>query len=116
MVHYDPDVIRQFSTRLYSRANRMIFTYAVAGLLVGAVIGGLFLTDILPPLLYQYNLYYIVTKTGISLKYFSILVGALVFGLIGYAIGSRRAFMLKLRAQLALCQVEIEHNTRQPDR
>lgn len=41
-------------------------------------------------------------------------LGAVVAGLIGYAIGTEKAFQLKLQAQTALCQVKIEENTRKP--
>jgi hypothetical protein len=39
-------------------------------------------------------------------------VGFLVGGVIGYFIGTERAFVLRLQAQIALCQVQIERNTR----
>jgi hypothetical protein len=39
-------------------------------------------------------------------------IGAVVGGLMGFAIGSQRAFWYKLQAQLALCQMTIEKNTR----
>ena len=39
-------------------------------------------------------------------------VGILIGAAIGYSMGSTRAFRLKLEAQIALAQVEIEANTR----
>ena len=40
------------------------------------------------------------------------LIGALLFGLIGFMAGRERAFTLRVQAQKALCQVKIEENTR----
>lgn len=39
------------------------------------------------------------------------LIGLLVGAGIGFALGQERAFKLKLEAQVALCQVQIEKNT-----
>ena len=41
----------------------------------------------------------------------AVLAGA-VCGAIGYSLAKRRIFTLKLQAQTALCQVQIERNTR----
>jgi hypothetical protein len=38
--------------------------------------------------------------------------GVIALGVIGLMIGQARAFALRLQAQVALCQVEIERNTR----
>jgi len=40
------------------------------------------------------------------------LLGAILFGLLGFWLGRERAFQLKLQAQTALCQAKIEENTR----
>ncbi len=40
------------------------------------------------------------------------LVGAVIGGGIGYVVGQQRAFWFRLQAQLALCQAQIEENTR----
>lgn len=39
-------------------------------------------------------------------------MGGLIGGVIGAMVGSERAFTLRLLAQQALCQVQIERNTR----
>jgi hypothetical protein len=39
-------------------------------------------------------------------------IGAILGGAMGYAIGTEKAFTLRLQAQVALCQVQIEANTR----
>jgi hypothetical protein len=40
-----------------------------------------------------------------------VLIGALIVGLLGFWIGWNKAFILKLQAQMALCQAKIEENT-----
>lgn len=85
-MQYDPKVIVEFATRLYSRASSIIATYT--GILVGAGAGGA-----------------IGHGPGA-------LIGAVVIGAIGYSVGSEKAFQYRLQAQTALCQVQIETNTR----
>lgn len=91
MVKYDARVIVQFAERLYAQAGRVVALYAIVmalgGLAVGKAIGG---RDAEGPM---------------------VLV-AIVGGVVGYFVGQARAFLLRLQAQVALCQVEIEHHTR----
>ncbi len=89
---YDPSVIQTFADALYAQARTIIFTMTFLGAVIGAAIG-YFAGD--------YN-----TKTMFAI------VGAVICGLIGLAIGRARAFALKLQAQTALCQMHIEKNTR----
>ena len=39
------------------------------------------------------------------------LIGGVLVGVVGFLLGSQRAFLLKLQAQTALCQIQIEQNT-----
>ena len=88
MASYDPVVIEKFARILYNRANGMIFQYAAVGGLACGVAGFF---------------------TGIP----AIMICAVLLGLVvGYWMGSARAFTLKLQAQTALCQLQIEKNTR----
>ena len=89
---YDPAVIQKFADKLYSQANTIIFVWTLLSLAVGAGVG--------------YNLGDRSTQTTYAL------VGAIILGLLGFAIGTARAFLLKLQAQVALCQKKIEENTR----
>ena len=50
-----------------------------------------------------------VGSSGSSLFY---IVGLAIGGLLGYGLASSKAFRLKLEAQIALSQVQIEENTR----
>lgn len=92
---YDPSIIQEFADRLYRRAGSIVFTWTLGLGLIGAVIGG---------------------AVGSALRSEGLLlwagVGAFVLGIIGYQMGSERAFALRLQAQTALCQAQIEANTR----
>ena len=96
---YDPNIIQTFADALYARAASIVATCTICGTLFGIV-----------PLV-------IVSITGANksgesgLIFFLILI-ALLGGLIGFRIGKAKAFDLKLKAQEALCQVQIEKNTR----
>jgi hypothetical protein len=91
MVKYEARVITQFAEKLYAQAGRVVILYvvvmALGGLAVGKAIGG---RDAEGPM---------------------VLV-ALLGGVLGQFVGQARAFLLRLQAQVALCQVEIERNTR----
>lgn len=93
---YDPQVIQRFADKLYSQANTIVFVWTLLGLAVGAG-GGYALGDR-------------STNTTFAAG------GAVVLGLLGFAVGSARAFLLKLQAQSALCQIKIEENTRKHSR
>lgn len=87
-MQYDPKVIVEFASKLYSRARSVVLTYTILGVLVGAGAGG-------------------ALGKGIGA-----LIGAIIGGAVGYSIGSERAFQYRLQAQTALCQVQIESNSR----
>jgi hypothetical protein len=93
MVAYDPNVIHQHAQRLYDRALGIIIIYGVGfgllGLFGGAVLGRG--ADFTPGL--------------------AIFAGPLL-GVLGVQAGRARGFELRLQAQMALCQVQIEFNGR----
>ncbi|WP_394790347.1 hypothetical protein [Rhodoferax sp.] len=95
-VEYDPAIINKFAGNLYARAGRIVAAFVFIGLVVG-VIGGASLSA------------YMGIDRGSATG-----LGAIVGGLFGYSIGSGIAFKLRLQAQIALCQVAIEKNTRKP--
>ena len=89
MVEYDDQVIAQHAAELYSRARRIVFVWTTLGLIAGGLGSRLFLQSTVTPWL-----------------------GAVVVGILGYYAASGRAFALRLQAQMALCQRQIELNTR----
>jgi hypothetical protein len=93
---YDAGIIQEFADRLYGQAASIIFTSALLGVVTGATISVIVV---------------IAAQVRQALGTVAI-VGALLGGLIGYARGRERAFRLKLEAQVALCQIQIEKNTR----
>jgi len=88
-MQYDSNVIVEFAAKLYKRAGSMILSYTVFGVLLGAI-GG-----------------FMVIPEAVAA-----VIGAMILGLIGFKLGVDKAFQLKLQAQVALCQVQIETNTR----
>ncbi len=96
MISYDPAVIQRCATRLYFRASLAAATSTALGALVGLV-GAPYILQALP--------------SAISLKATDWMCPALL-GLIGLGQGLERAFLLRLQAQTALCQLQIELNTR----
>lgn len=99
---YDPQIIVQFAASLYARAAALIRSYtvwgALVGLLVAGAIGGFVGSS--------------VAGSGGGAAFVLGLIGALLGGYGGYQAGLEKAFSLKLQAQIALCQVQIEFNTR----
>ena len=91
---YDPTVIQRFADRLYEEANRIVYSYALVGFLIGGGGGG---------------------ALGVSAMSTFVLPGlfggAILAGLFAMA-GYARGNAMRLQAQTALCQVQIESNSR----
>lgn len=94
-VLYDAGIIQGFADRLYRQAASIIISSIFFGLIVGVIVAGGGA---------------IAAKADQSIG-MALIIGAVVGGLFGFARGSARAFKLKLDAQVALCQVQIEKNT-----
>lgn len=93
-VKYEPAVIQESAERLYREAGRLVFAWAFRLGFLGAIAGGV----------------------GLSMAKMSGLTGAVVVGLVGALMGAsygrEKGFELRLRAQEALCQLQVELNTR----
>ncbi|HEX3849856.1 MAG TPA: hypothetical protein VHW01_02750 [Polyangiaceae bacterium] len=93
---YDPTVIQRFADRLYEEADRIVNTYAIGGFIIGGIGGGA------------------VGMSAMGAGAFLVpgLFGAAIlaglFAIAGYARGNS----MRLQAQTALCQVQIEANSR----
>lgn len=92
---YDPAVIQKFADKLYSLAEQIVLFCAVVGAILGAVVGHVLAVQRMPNAITAYEA-----------------VGACILGLLGFAIGQSIAFVIRLQAQIALCQMKIEENTR----
>lgn len=109
MVAYDPSVIQKYVDRLYRRATTIIITSTIGSVLGGGLFGfmlGLLFDQGSLELPSSLSLDELGTELVASL------IGAVLFGLIGFLSGRQRAFLLRLQAQVALCQAKIEENTR----
>jgi len=101
MVAYDERVIQRHADSLYARGRRATVVYGLASAAMGLGIG--------------YTFSYAVTSGAAERESLRLLLAAAlgVFGLVlGLVAGSQRASVLKLHAQQALCQLQIEVNTR----
>ncbi|NJK31272.1 MAG: hypothetical protein HC927_02015 [Deltaproteobacteria bacterium] len=99
MSSYNPSIIQQHAQRLYGQATTITAVYTILGVFGGALSGVL-----AKPFLGR----------GDPASDFSILLVAMVAcGLVGFFVGNLRGFDLRLQAQVALCQLQIEINTRQ---
>jgi hypothetical protein len=95
-IAYDPTVIQTFAARLYTQANSIVAVWTALGLFGGAALGFAFAG---------------ISDLSDQSATFTVM-GAVILAAIGYSHGSSKAFALKLQAQIALCQVQIEANTR----
>jgi hypothetical protein len=99
--NFDPRVIERFAESAYRKANA-VFTGCVAG---GVVLGAIFGATPLTPLGASWP---IPPAFGFA----TMLLGALVGGVIGYVVGDTRAALCKLQGQTALAQVESAKHAR----
>jgi hypothetical protein len=98
--HYDPEMIEQYAARLYRRASSVRVGAAVAGVVIGAFFGAVPLTSLGEawPIPHMFG-------------FATLLVGAVVGGLIGFVVGDARATGYRLHAQASLCQLQAERNS-----
>ena len=102
MARYDATVIEKYAQRLYDRASWIVLAYIVLGLGIGGLLG------YLPTIVWYWRDTSAAPPRGETLA----IVLAIVFGVLFGLIGRAKGFAYRLRAQLALCQMQIEYNTR----
>ena len=93
MSNYDPSLLRSLADTLNAQAR----TAVAVGIIGGAITGGLF--GFAASLIFMTSHSYLVP-------------GAIVGAILGIFAGRRKAQALRLQAQMALCQIQIEENTR----
>lgn len=103
-VAYDEHIIEGYAAIMYRRAFWTVVISTVIGLAIGFVIGSVFGAAI-------------ALRAGMGGgnedgAVLPIILGLMIGGAWGYWNGVQKAFWLKLAAQVALCQVQIERNTR----
>lgn len=110
-ISYDPAVIQEFANRLYQQARSIIITSCLRGTVIGVVAGGIIGSTIQFALLRtQQTSYSDPSSPSFEVVWIAALVFALLGAYSGYSRGKELAFKLKLDAQVALCQVQIEKN------
>lgn len=88
MKTYNAKLIQEYADRMYRSASPTVLMYSLAGVITGVPVG--------------------LVSRDLRVT----VVAAILVGMLGYLMGRGKAFKLKLEAQLALCQVQIEANTR----
>lgn len=86
---YNPDIIVEFAARLYKKAADCITSHTIGGAILGLILGGILAQNALVAIM-----------------------AAITGGIIGYMYGVEKSFELKLKAQTALCQMQIAENTK----
>jgi len=94
---FDPTIMEQFAQQLLRKADSVRVGSAVTGGVIGVIFGAVPLTPLA-------SVWPIPAIFGFA----TILLGALAGILVGYVIGEGRAFRLRVQAQTALFQVDIE--------
>jgi hypothetical protein len=105
MASFDGEVLQEYADRLYFRARVSVLLYALSGCVFGGFIA------YLPMVAWYWTNSTNSPPREDSAVLVGILFGAVIFGMIGNA----RAFRHRLLAQLTLCQMQIERNTRRPE-
>lgn len=94
-ISYDPSTICRFAEMMYGHANAVVVMHALLGGVVGGFLGWL-----------------IGDMARMQSTAAVAAVGGAVGLIFGIWLGESKAFWYRLAAQFALCQVEIERNTR----
>jgi len=102
MASYDSKILQETADALYSRASALIASYAA----VGAVVAWVAVYFLEPVILTMLRLP--ASYSLIPLQLLAAFLAAILGGVWGYGKG----LALKLQAQVALCQMKIEQDTR----
>ena len=97
MADLDVTIIERYADHLYRRAAARVTLATCAGALLGSVLGGL------PRFVSSSH-----SLIPNHLTYATLLIGAAAGGFLGYRFGESRAYGLRLQAQLALHQLQVE--------
>ena len=100
MVKYDSQIVRTFADQLYDDASLIVMLYTILGCISGGLWGGV------GCFLFGGNLKSMQISENMAL-----LACTSIVGFAGFLLGRSKGFWLKLQAQVALCQVQIEENT-----
>ena len=122
MAQYDANILQTFADRLYAKAGWIRFKCCLVGAIIGVALSFMPVTILENRKSQAIIDSYKGTGNGldapvpdVSPSNAPVLVLAigLLGGLVGATVGQRKAFEYKLQAQLTLCQMQTEFNTRQ---
>ncbi len=97
---YDIALLQKLANRLNRQSKTVVVRYTVVSALLFSVV-----------------FYYSTAMGQISINTLNLApvkslgVGLLIGVVLGFALGQKKSFQLRLAAQLALCQIQIEKNT-----
>lgn len=98
---YDSVLAQSLASRLHTDAETVVIKYTVIGAVCFAIIF-YFAAMLGPNSIINFNL---APNKSVG-------IGLLLGVVLGFIAGQRRSYRLMLSAQLALCQIQIERNTR----
>ena len=98
---FDPGIIERYVENTYRKATAVFLGSVVAGVMIGAVFGAMPLTSLGAS-------WPIPRMFGFA----TMMVGAIIGGVIGYLVGDTRAFLARLQGQTALAQIEAAKDAR----
>jgi LPXTG-motif cell wall-anchored protein len=104
LAQYDATVLQRYADRLYAKAAWIALRFGFVGTLIGALAGALI--EMVPGVTVS------SIRTGTADNSGFLLLGGILGAAIGALIGRRKAFQYRLQAQMTLCQMRIESNTR----
>src|SRR5882672_9482631 len=88
-------IVEQYAEHLSGKAASSVLSFALVGAAGGAALGAI-----------PGHLSHSLLANGVN--YFAVLLGALAGGIAGRSLGDKRAVGLRLQAQLALRQLQVE--------
>jgi membrane protein YqaA with SNARE-associated domain len=104
MVKYDPKILQKYAEMLYRDASSVVLicsvTFSLIVFLVGFGIGSAVASS------------FVASENRRLGEWIIAIIGGVLGAVLGYAIGQAIAFWYRLKAQLTLCQKQIEYNTR----
>src|SRR5580765_468705 len=95
MTDLNEGIVEQYAEHLLKKASSAVVSLVVCGTFGGAVLGAV-----------PGHLGHSVISSGAN--YFAVLLGAIAGGFFGRSLGERRALGLRLQAQMALRQLQLE--------
>jgi hypothetical protein len=96
MVEYDPKIINDYADGLYTQSKSITTCYFFIGIFAAILV----FSKISEVLAGEFD-------------FLIMAIGVFIGGVLGLFAGKNRAFEMKLEAQQALCQIQIQENTKQ---